>query len=152
MSYKLRPAILSDLQVLLSFEQGIIATERPFDPTLKQGEIHYYDIGELIMSDQAEVLVVEYNGEVIGSGYAKILPAKDYLDHTQYSYLGFMYVKETHRSKGVNKMILDGLIAWSDSKGIKEIKLQVYDDNEPAMKAYIKSGFKKHLVEMRLVR
>ena len=152
MSYKLRPAILSDLQVLLSFEQGIIATERPFDPTLKQGEIHYYDIGELIMSDQAEVLVVEYNGEVIGSGYAKILSAKDYLDHTQYSYLGSMYVKETHRSKGVNKMILDGLIAWSDSKGIKEIKLQVYDDNEPAMKAYIKSGFKKHLVEMRLVR
>ncbi len=152
MSYTIRPAKLTDLQTLLTFEEGIINTERPFDSTLKQGEIHYYDLGELIRSDQAEVLVAEYSEEIVGSGYAKILAAKDYLDHEKYIYLGFMFVKEQHRGKGVNKMILDGLIAWSDSKGLKEIRLQVYDDNEPALKAYTKSGFKKHLVEMRLVR
>ena len=152
MSYRLRPATLAELPILLNFEQGIVKAERPFDPTLKKGEIHYYDIGELILSDDAEVLVVEFNTEIVGSGYAKILTAKDYLDHDKYSFLGFMFVKEAHRGNGVNKMILDGLIAWSDSKGVKEIKLQVYDDNAPAIKAYTKAGFKKYLVEMRLVR
>ena len=60
MSYTIRPAKLTDLQTLLTFEEGIINTERTFDSTLKQGEIHYYDLGELIMSDLAEVLVAEY--------------------------------------------------------------------------------------------
>ena len=81
MNYTIRPAKLTDLQTLLTFEEGIINTERPYDPTLKPGEIHYYDLGELIMSDLAEVLVAEYAKEVVGSGYAKKLAAKDYLDH-----------------------------------------------------------------------
>jgi hypothetical protein len=28
----------------LEFEQGIITAERPYDPTLKQGTISYYNI------------------------------------------------------------------------------------------------------------
>ena len=39
-----REATLKDLHTLLEFEQGIIAAERPFDGTLKEGEIHYYDL------------------------------------------------------------------------------------------------------------
>ena len=152
MVYILRPATLEDLPTLLTFEQGIIQAERPLDPTLKEGTIHYYDIGELIKSDTAEVLVVEFNNELVGSGYAKILPAQDFQNHEQYSYLGFMFVKESHRGKGVNKMILDGLIARSDARGIKEIRLDVYDENRVAITAYTKVGFKKHMVKMRLVR
>jgi RimJ/RimL family protein N-acetyltransferase len=49
-------------------------------------------------------------------------------------------------------MILDGLIEWSDSKNIKEIKLNVYDENTPALNAYLKAGFKKTMVEMHLLR
>ena len=152
MTYQVRPAVLADLPVLLSFEQGIIEAERPFDPTLKEGTIHYYDIGELIKSETAEVLIVESNNEIVGSGYAKILAAKHFLDHKQYSYLGFMFIKEGHRGKQVNKMIIDGLIAWSDSRNIKEIRLDVYEENVVAIRAYVKSGFKKHMVEMRLMR
>jgi GNAT superfamily N-acetyltransferase len=152
MHYILRPASLTDLPTLLTFEQGIIQTERSFDPTLKEGTLHYYDIGELIESKTAEVLIVEFNSELAGSGYAKILPAKGYLTHEQYSYLGFMFVSENHRGKGVNKMILDGLINWSHAIGVKEIRLDVYHENKIAIEAYSKAGFKKHMTEMRLVR
>ena len=48
-------------------------------------------------------------------------------------------------------MILDYLIAWSHSKNLWEIKLEVYDGNEVAVKAYEKMGFKKNIVEMRWV-
>jgi RimJ/RimL family protein N-acetyltransferase len=42
------------------------------------------------------------------------------------------------------------LVQWSNTKGIHEIRLTVYNDNAPAIKAYGKVGFKKHILEMRV--
>jgi len=145
-----RTANLKDLEVLLEFEQGIIEAERPMDPTLAPNPISYYDLSEMINADSAEVIVVERDEHVIASGYAQIKKARHYLDHEHYSYLGFMYTKPEFRGKGVNKLIVDELKKWSISKGLKEIRLTVYDDNIGALKAYEKVGFKKHLIEMRL--
>lgn len=148
--FVVRKASLNDMQVLLSFEQGIISAERPYDPTIRQGTIHYYDIAELIKSKEAEVVVVEYKGRVIASGYAKIKSARHYLDHEVFAYLGFMYTHPDFRGKGVNQMVVDALRQWSETRGLKEIRLTVYDDNLPAVKAYEKVGFKKHIIEMRI--
>ena len=38
----IRPAFKTDLTTLLEFEQEIIRAERPFNDTLKDGEIHLY--------------------------------------------------------------------------------------------------------------
>ena len=152
MSYRLRPASVKDLPILLTFEEGIIKTERAFDTTLKEGEIHYYDLLKMIDSENAQVLVAEIDGEIVASGFAEILDSEPFNKFNKYSSFRFMYVKEAHRNKGLNKMILDGLIEWSDSKGIKEIKLDVYDENTPALNAYLKAGFKKTMVEMHLLR
>jgi len=148
--FKVRKAKPEDLKILLEFEQGIILAERPMDPTLATDPISYYDISELINSEEAEVIVVEYNDEVIASGYAKIKKALPYLDHEFYTYLGFMFTQPEFRGKGVNKLIVDELRNWSVVKGLNEIRLTVYDDNTAALKAYEKVGFKKHLIEMRL--
>lgn len=152
MSYQLRPATLDDLPVLLTFEKGIVKTERAFDTTLKEGEIHYYDLAKILNNENAQVLVVETNGEIVASGFVQILDAEAFNKYEKYSSFRFMFVKETHRNKGLNKMILNGLIEWSDSKNIKEIKLNVYDENIPALNAYLKAGFKKTMVEMHLLR
>ncbi|CAM4177735.1 GNAT family N-acetyltransferase [Zobellia roscoffensis] len=146
-----RSAVLSDLDTLREFEQGIIAFERPYDPTLRPDPISYYDLGELIKSDTAEVVVIESDGCLVASGYAKIRPAKPYLNHENYSYLGFMYTHPDFRGKGLNKRIVNTLKDWSVSKGITEIRLTVYDENDGAIKAYEKAGFKKHIIEMRIV-
>jgi RimJ/RimL family protein N-acetyltransferase len=145
-----RSAQLSDLNTLLSFEQGIITAERPFDSTLKDGEIHYYDLAAMIIASDAEVIVAELNGEVIGSGYARITESKDYLKHTRHCYLGFMYVKPEHRGKGINNMVLEALKQWTLGQNITELRLEVYHDNLPAVKAYEKAGFTPNLVEMRM--
>ena len=145
-----RPARLEDLNTLLKFEQGVITAERPFDPTLDDDPISYYDLRELITSKDAEVVVVEYESEVIASGYALKKRAFDYLDHEFYSYLGFMYTCPDFRGKGINKIIIDTLKNWSHTKGLKEIRLTVYDENKGAIRAYEKVGFKKHIIEMRL--
>ncbi len=148
----IRKATLSDLPVLLEFEQGLIKTERPFNPTLAEGPITYYDFGEMISSEDVEVIVATWQSQIVSSGYALVKKAKHYLDHEAYSYLGFMYTHPDFRGKGINSKILEVLKQWSNDKGLSEIRLTACDDNLLAIRAYEKYGFKKHLIEMRLPR
>ena len=76
---KIRSARKQDIKALLQFEQELVEFERPFDSTLKEGLISYYDILSRIESDDSCVLVAEVNGELIGSGFIDILESKSYL-------------------------------------------------------------------------
>jgi len=145
-----RKATKDDLDALLEFEQGIVSNERPFDETLKEGEIHYYDLAEMITAPHIAVVVAESGNEIIGSGYARIEVAKAYQRHSEYAYLGCMYVKPEYRGKGVNNLVLEGLKEWCHERGIRELRLEVYTENLPALKAYEKAGFKPLLTWMRL--
>ena len=146
----IRKATLHDLETLFVFEQGVITAERPFDSTLKTGHTNYYDIKKMITAADVELVVAEFNAELIGCGYARIENAKPYLKHPQHAYLGFMYVAPQHRGKGVNKKIMDALVKWACTKNITELRLDVYQNNEAAIRAYEKVGFTKHMVEMRM--
>ncbi len=147
----IRKAHPNDLEKLLEFEQGIITAERPFDPTLRAEKINYYDIEKMISALDVEVLVAEIGSEIVSSGYARIEIAKPYLNHLNYAYLGFMYTVADHRGKGVNAKIIEALKKWCNLQNVFEMKLDVYNDNISAIKAYEKSGFKKHLINMRMV-
>src|SRR5829696_4643879 len=110
----LRSAILSDLELLLTFEQAIIEAERPFDATIRTGpDVNYYDLEDLITSSDSEVVIAESGSQIIGCGYARIDISEAYLKHQEHSYLGFMYVVPEHRGKGVNKLIMTALETWS---------------------------------------
>lgn len=150
MNHKVRKATLLDLPTLLEFEQGVINAERPMDPTIKDGDINYYDIPELITSNESDVFVVEIDNIIIASGYAKIKDDRHYLKHNKIGYLGFMFVPKDHRGKGINKLIVDVLLKWCKERDIFEIRLDVYDENPSAIRAYEKVGFKKHMINMRL--
>lgn len=145
-----RKATLKDVPVLLEFEQGLIHAERPMDSTIKDGKISYYDVSEFIKNEDSELYVVELNHEIVASGYAKIKPDRHYLKHIKQGYLGFMFVPEIHRGKGYNKLIINALIEWCKARNVFEIRLDVYDVNDSAIKAYEKAGFKKHLITMRM--
>ncbi|PPK92709.1 acetyltransferase (GNAT) family protein [Nonlabens xylanidelens] len=146
----IRAALETEIETLLSFEEGIIVAERPYDNTLKEGEIHYYNLIELIKSNDAEVLVATVNDEIVGSGYAKILKGQPYQKHSEYAYLGFMYVKPEFRNQGVNQKVVKQLIEWAKDRNLTEVRLEVYDENSIAKNAYLKAGFKPNLVEMRV--
>jgi ribosomal protein S18 acetylase RimI-like enzyme len=147
----IRPAVVTDLETLFRFEQGVISAERPFDETLRNDILfHYYDIPTLINSPNAQIVVAVYNNELIASGYARIETSKHYLKHEQHAYLGFMYVQPNYRGEGINEKIMTALKKWSIEQGINELRLEVYSKNEAAIKAYEKAGFKAHLLEMRM--
>jgi len=147
---QIRTAALDDLPILYDFEQGIIEAERPFDVTLKPSHINYYDIKALIESTDAEVIVAVFKKEIIGSAYIQFKPAKPYLKHTYFAHLGFMYVKPEYRGKGINKQIIEEIKYLAEANDVNELRLNVYNDNHSAIRAYEKAGFKRHLINMRI--
>lgn len=147
---QLRKAKLTDLDTLKSFEQEIIRYERPFAPNLAADPITYYDLAELIQREDAEVVVAEIEGEIVGSGYALIKDSKQYHRHDKHAYLGFMYVPPEFRGRGINGKIVDYLIAWSKVRKLTEIQLEVYAENASAVRAYEKRNFTPDLLRMVL--
>ena len=133
-----------------AFEQGIIQAERPYDHTLKPDPVSYYDIGELIRSTEAEVAVAEFDGALIGSGYAKKTASRHYVQPAFHALIGFLYVVPDYRGQGINKLILDHLFDWARKNDLPEIHLTVYPGNSPTIRAYEKAGFASYILEMRL--
>jgi len=147
---KIREAVIEDLHILKIFEQKIIRFERPFASNIKKDPVTYYDLEELILRKDAQVLVAIIEEEIVGSGYALIKKSKPYFEPERYVYLGFMFVSPQHRGKGINGTITERLIEWAKSKNLSEIQLDVYAANESAKNAYNKLGFKPDLLKMRL--
>ena len=145
-----REAVLEDLPVLLAFEQEIIKVERPFDPTIREGHVNYYDLKQYIEADYASVCVVEHESNIVSSGYALRKQARSYLDHDEYAHLGFMYTVPDYRGQGINRLIIQALQEWAKANDLTEVRLTVYDENKGAIRAYEKVGMEKHITQMRL--
>ncbi|MEP4051287.1 MAG: GNAT family N-acetyltransferase [Litorimonas sp.] len=125
MTIIIRSAAPSELLVLKSFEQGIITAERPFDRTLKADPISYYDIGELIASDDAEVAVAELDGKLVASGYAQKRRSRDYVVSDYHAFIGFLYVDPAYRGKSINKLVLNHLFDWPQRNDLPDVHLTV---------------------------
>ena len=146
----IREANLDDITMLRKFEQGVIEAERPFDSQLKSGDIIYYDLEQLIADEKSLVVVAENDENLCACGYVWIKSSKTYFKYDEYAYLGFMYVTPEFRGKGIVQLIINYLSDWSKAKGVCELQLDVYDQNEPAIRAYEKLGFRKSTLMMRM--
>lgn len=146
----IREATMSDKPTLEQFEQRLIEAERPMDPTIRRSAVRYYDMDDLISNPQVHFLVAELGASLVGCGYARPKQARAYLDHATYAYLGFMYTDAPYRGRGINQMIVSRLKEWAVSRGMNEFRLTVYETNTPAIRAYEKAGFERHLIEMRM--
>jgi GNAT superfamily N-acetyltransferase len=150
MAITIRPAAAADLLLLRTFEQGVIAAERPYDATLRADPIRYYDLEALLASSDAALLVAEEDGQLLGSGYVRLEQAQPFLAHARHGYVGFIFVVPQRRGQGISAAVLRALGAWAGSRGVLELRLEVYPGNAPAMRAYEKLGFAPYLLTMRL--
>ncbi|MGB2305985.1 MAG: GNAT family N-acetyltransferase [Flavobacteriaceae bacterium] len=147
---KIRAAVSSDLKILKEFEQEVIRYERSFAKNLKQDPIVYYKLEDYIERSDVQVLVATLNDKAVGSGYAMIKDSEPFKTPEKYVYLGFMFVVPEQRGKGINGLIINELLNWVKEKKLTEVQLDVYAENESAISAYEKIGFKSDLLKMRL--
>jgi ribosomal protein S18 acetylase RimI-like enzyme len=145
-----RQATTGDLDALERFQQGVVSAERAFDPTLRSGAVHYYEIGSMLSRDDVLFLVAESDAQAVGCGFARIEEAEPFFTHEVHAYFGLMYVEPAYRGRGVNGKILDSLKRWCRARQVTETRLDVYQGNTAAIKAYEKAGFCKLSIEMRM--
>jgi len=149
---KIRPAKISEVSIIDSFQHGIGVHERSLDSNIKRrGRIRYFtqaDIKKLILSKKSVILIAE-SDEPLGCGSAKI--RKNRASWSRYKYQGsieMMFVKKEYRKKGVGRKIIKELLNWFKKQKVKDIRLQVYYNNVSAVRFYRKSGFKDYIFEM----
>jgi GNAT superfamily N-acetyltransferase len=141
---------MADLDSLERFQQGVVSAERPYDPTLRDGTVRYYDIAHMLSREDVLFLVAESEARVVGCGFAQIEEAEPFFKHQFHAYFGLMYVEPAYRGRGVNAQIIRSLKSWCRSRNVLETRLDVYEGNTIALKAYEKAGFSKLSVEMRM--
>jgi ribosomal protein S18 acetylase RimI-like enzyme len=149
-SITIRTATINDLETLLDFEQGVIAAERPLDPFLGNGKLHYYNIPELINAQHIHLVVAICNKELVASGYVRLENGKHYHKNPMHGYIGFIFVKPAFRGKRISNLVLETLKNWAKVKKLNELRLDVYSNNPSAIKSYERFGFIKSLVNMRI--
>lgn len=147
---KLREAQTADLPTLLEFEQCVVEEERPCNAQIRASDVKYYDLDQLIADPEASLQVVEHEGQMVACGYVQIRSSNAAFTHARHGYMGFMYVVPGARGRGVNKLVVDSLIAWGKEQGVFNFYLDVYAENQPAIRAYEKAGFISTLIEMKL--
>jgi len=152
----LREATLHDIPQLLQLEQAVIEAERPFNAHIKPSGVKYYDLEALITQPTAQLLVMDSpqvpgsDSRIVATGYARIDASRQPFVHQQHGYLGFMYVVPEYRGQGLNKALLNALNNWCREQGLQTVYLDVYSNNNSAIRAYEKAGFVANMVEMKM--
>lgn len=67
-----------------------------------------------------------------------------------YGYVSDVYIEETWRGKGVFQILLQKTIDHLKTRNVQSIKLNVVAQNERALAAYLKVGFKSEEISLRM--
>ena len=87
----------------------------------------------------AAVFVAEDDGRIVG----RLSLSRDPHPSSRHvADLGLM-VAESHRRRGIGKLLLDEAVSWARECGIRKLELHVFPWNEPAISLYESFGFER---------
>src|SRR5690606_4391951 len=104
-----------------------------------------------ILDHDSWLEVTEIVCKIIATRDFQIHTSKPALVHNFNGYLGFMYVEEKFKGLVINKFILQSFVYCRQQQRDVNFYLDVYVDNNSAVRAYEKFGFRGSLLEMKLV-
>ena len=67
--------------------------------------------------------------------------AVDQIKGDRHTYIFLLYVKPEHRRRGIGRALMEYLEKWARAKGDRQIGLQVFQSNTPALDLYHKLGY-----------
>ncbi len=100
---------------------------------------------ESILNDNEIYLVVsEYNEKIVGAILYKIVrnPEDTLLNERIFGYIEEMIVSEAFRGKGIGKKLMDYAIKDFQTKNLKEVEIDVWENNEIGLRFYEQQGFR----------
>jgi ribosomal protein S18 acetylase RimI-like enzyme len=74
--------------------------------------------------------------------------AIDQVQGDRYAHIFLLYVTPEHRHQGIGKSLMGQAQTWSKSRGDRQIGLQVFPHNQPALNLYHRLGYQPHSLSM----
>jgi ribosomal protein S18 acetylase RimI-like enzyme len=74
--------------------------------------------------------------------------AIDQVTGERYSHIFMLYVVPNHRRQGLATALLQYAQQWSQARGDRQLGLQVFPHNRPALELYRKLGFQTHAITL----
>ena len=129
----IRRAQLSDMPVLLELVRELAVYEK--EPEAVVTDVTHYQ--EAFEQHLTEGLIAETDGLIVGMTvyYVTFSTWKG-----KTLYLEDFYVKPAYRKLGIGQKLFDAFLDEARHKGIKQVKWQVLDWNEMALKFYRKNN------------
>ncbi len=102
-------------------------------------------IGELINSNEAQVLVALEEHKVVGYSIALIQHYPPVFKSNIYGLINDLAISESHRRKGIGEQMLARMFEWFKIQGLDRIELRVAVNNQIGYSFWKKHGFKDYL-------
>ena len=117
---------------------------------IKEGEQSTEFIENIIAKDDSDILVYEYNRNIVGLILlqAKTRPDFDFIIPGKYCYIMDIIVTEKHRGKGFGTALMNSAKDWAKEQNCNFVNLDVLVNNSAAIRLYNKLGFIPKAQEM----
>ena len=117
---------------------------------IKEGEQSTEFIENIIAKDDSDILVYEYNRNIVGFILlqAKTRPDFDFIIPGKYCYIMDIIVTEKHRGKGLGTALMNSAKDWAKEQNCNFVNLDVLVNNSAAIRLYNKLGFIPKAQEM----
>ena len=112
-------------------------------PTASQAYQQYASFH--VLQKDSVVIVAEKDQEVIGFCLAYKTKNLPMFKPEFYGYLSDIAVRPGMQRSGIGKVILTRIIDWFRANGVKNIQLQVYEQNKPGKKFWEENEFRRYV-------
>lgn len=131
----------SDVEFIIDLMNEGLKYNKKYDPQLYTG-VSDKDFRDKInqLNSNSLILVAEDRGTIVGY----ILG----LMKEKTGIIGDLVVSRKYRRKGIGKRLTNSMIKYFKENGCTKSKLNVFEKNTTAIKAYSRYGFKKHIAIM----
>lgn len=148
---QIRNATKKDLNILRDLQHALVDYHHEKDKNNKTGK-QMGDSFEKLMTGKirdrkSKVIIVWKSEEPIGYCYGSI-EKPTVLNFKEVGHISDLFVKESFRSRGIGKMVLDYYFDWFRKNNIKIVQLSVHAQNPKVYSFYKKLGFKENTIKM----
>ncbi len=147
-SFKVRAAVLDDLDAILRLDQELFGFDRQFDPSLDPdwtfSEEGLAFFKSRITREKGAAFVAECEGGVVGYLCAGLVEGESYRTVRRLAELECMVVSASLRGAGLGSALVDAFLAWAREQQVTRAMVIACAGNRAAAAFYRRMGFEDY--------